>query len=128
MSFFNEFSNKHVATREYKPSYVNETFDVAKWMFDLKKIPDLTIKYFRLSDLLNCSDEGNDSLQIDGSESYENVGKLFNENWVDIISATGKYEGKPVVIGFDHREKLIYISLRKKELANIERLENKLHL
>lgn len=128
MSFVNEKSNSSNLTRHYKRDNLSTNPEVIKWISDLKTIRGVSISYLLLSDLLNRSDEGSDNTQIPGDAKYEVIEKMVKDKNVDLISAYGSFDGKPVVIGANINSYELFITIRKNNKANIAFLEKVLAL
>ena len=63
------------------------------------------------------------SLTVNSKITEKDLLEICSEKGTDIISVTSRYEGIPVIIGIDLRSYKPFITLRNKEKANIELLE-----
>ena len=128
MSFVNEKSNSLNLTKYYKKDNLSTNSEVIRWVSDLRTTKRMSVSYFLLSDLSNRSDEGSDNTQIPGDAKYEVIEKAVKDKNVDLISAYGSFDGKPVVIGVNINRYEAFITVRKNNKANIDSLEKELAL
>lgn len=129
MSLLKERSDKINLTRWYSISQVKTVDDAVTWLSDVRKIPDVSTNYFYFVDLINSFDEGtSESVQLEANVSLNDMEKCARENSIDVISLIGEYDGHPVVVGVDLYKKQAYITIRKKDPADIDALERELNL
>lgn len=128
MSFVNEKSNSLNLTKYYKKDNLSTNSEVIRWVSDLRTTKGMSVSYFLLSDLSNRSDEDSDNTQIPGDAKYEMIEKAVKDKNVDLISAYGSFDGKPVVIGVNINRYEAFITVRKNNKANIDSLEKELAL
>lgn len=128
MSIINKTENSTNITRYYKKDSLKTIDAVVKWLSELKDISGLGISYIILSDLQNRSDEGSDNCQLSGDAGYNEIKRALNQREIDLISAYGSYDWKPVVIGVDINKFEIYITRRKNDRADINAIEEILEL
>ncbi len=102
--------------------------DIFDWLITVSQNDAIHVRSIECSDPLNRSDEGNNSFTLGKIVSKEKIIDLCHTNGIDIISVVGTYEQKPVVIGVDLRSKNPFVTVRKSDLADYEKLENLMHL
>ena len=128
MSLIREKSNHTNITRYYSINQAETVNAAVVWISDIRGVKGVSTEYIYFSDLNNRSDEGSESIQLDASISLSDMEKYINERSIDIIHLTGSFNGHPVVIGVDIHERLVYITIRKKDPADISTLEITLNL
>ena len=128
MSLIKEKSNFSNLTRYYKKDNLSTISESIRWLSGLRTIKDISISNFLLSDLLNRSDEGSDNAQLSGDATVAEIEKAVKEKSVDMISAYGTFEGKPIVAGININNYEAFITIRKNKKANIDLLEKELGL
>lgn len=121
-------NNSSNLTRYYRQDNLSTNSEIIRWVSNIRTTKGVSISYFLLSDLLNHSDEGSDNTQIPGDAKYEVIEKAVKDKNVDLISAYGSFEGKPVVIGVNINRYEAFITVRKNNKANIDSLEKELAL
>lgn len=121
-------SNSSNLTRYYRKGNLSTNSEVIRWVSNLRTTKGVSISYFLLSDLSNRSDEGSDNTQIPADATYEVIEKMVKDKNVDLISAYGSFDGKPVVIGVNMNRHEAFITVRKNNKANIDSLEKELVL
>ena len=128
MNLIKEKSNLSNLTRFYVTDSLSSISDLAKWLSSLKDVSGISVADFTLSDLLNRSDEGSCNSQLAGDASYDDIYSAINGNTVDLISAYCSYNGKVAVIGANLNRHEIFITVRRKDMADIDSIEKELHL
>ena len=102
--------------------------DIFDWLIDVSRNNAIHIRYINCDNTLDRSDEENYSFTLGKIVSREKIIKQCRDNGIDVVSIVGKYEQKPVVIGVDLRTKVPFMTVRKNELADYEKLESILSL
>ena len=115
-------------TRDYRSDSLTTNKDVIKWLSNARSITGLTTKYIELCYLKERSDEGSNNRQLEAKVSFDELEKVFNNSSVDLILLVGYYYNKLVVVGFDLVERVAYLTIRKKDPADIDDLEVQLKL
>lgn len=128
MSLIKEESNNTNLTRYYSISQAKTVDTAVMWISDIRRISSISTNYIYFSDLTNRFDEGSESVQLEANASLSDMKKCISENSIDDILLNGKYDGHPVVIGVDLYEKQAYITIRKKDPADINSLERALNI
>ena len=128
MAFINEKENNTNITRHYRSDSLKTDKDIVKWFSDARNITGLSTKYIELCDLDRRSDEGSTSCQLEANVCFDELKRAFDNSSIDIIALLGNYYNKPVVVGFDLVKHMAYITIRKKDLADIDDLAIKLKL
>lgn len=105
------FSNK---TCYYKLTGINTIENAIDWLDSVRFLSGIEVTYISMVDLLNRSDEGSDSTQLDARIPAEEWKSICKNRNVDLILLTGTYFENPVVIGVDLRTLDAYITTRKK--------------
>lgn len=77
---------------------------------------------------MNCSDEGSSNVQLDAQVAVDTMKQELEMRDVDIITLNGTFTGKPLVIGVDLRNNLVYLTIRKRMPADVELIEKILKL
>lgn len=120
------FSN---LTNYYKVSGVTNEEDAVRWLNNVRYLPRIVVSYLSLEDLLNRSDEGSESIEFNNEISFEDLkNAIHKRSCISIISITGTYFNKPIVVGIDLRGYDEFITIRKKDAADIKALEAALGL
>ncbi len=128
MSLAKEIENNANITRYYTIGQLNTDIDALAWINEIRYKEDFSTNYLYFSDLDNRSDEGSANIQIDASADYSSMLEILNNRNVDIVLINCKYKGKPVVIGVDLRERMVYVTLRKRIPADFGEIEKELQL
>lgn len=108
---------------EYSVPTINDRKTSLSWIISVLQSPLLKIKNIALDDLSRSGDEGNTSLTVNSRITEKDLLKACSEKGTDIISVTARHEGIPVTIGIDLRNYKPFLTVRNKEKANIEMLE-----
>ena len=77
---------------------------------------------------MNRSDEGSSNVQLDAQVAVDTMKQELKMRDVDIITLNGTFNGKPLVIGVDLRNNLVYLTIRKRMPADVELIEKMLKL
>lgn len=128
MSFIKEESNEYNATKYYNLDSIQTGVDALNWLSAVREINGFFTKYISFSDLLNRSDEGSGDIQFESQVSLEELKQGLQNRRVDMISITGRFLEKPVVIGVDMETHEAYLTIRKEQPADTQRIESLLHL
>lgn len=128
MGLVKERSNKTNITRYYTLKQVNSSMDIVDWISSLRNVNGLVVEYIYYSDLINRSDEGSGNIQLDAQVTAEVMKLELKKRDVDLITLNCRFNDKPLVIGFDLRSSLVYLTIRKKTPVNIEAIEGVLNL
>lgn len=128
MSRLNEKKNAHNTITYYFVESVNDNRSTACWMASLLKNNILVSEYITLKDLANRNDEGNTNKQLTAKATYDEIVKELDQREIDIISITGKFDGKPIVVGVDLRDCHVFVTTRNKESADLRMIEKQLDL
>lgn len=108
---------------EYSVPTIKDRKTSLSWIISVLQSPLLKIKNIALDDLSRSRDEGNTSSTVSSKITEKDLLKACSEKGTDIISVTARYEEIPVTIGIDLRSYKPFITVRNKEKANIELLE-----
>ncbi len=114
--------------RYYGIDDISNPIEAVAWICEARSAKGLALHYISLTDLVNRSDEGSGSVQLEPQTKQAEIKKIISEKSIDIISLNAEYDGKPIVIGVDLRSLLIFLSARKKNLVNIKSVEEALNL
>lgn len=128
MSFIREENSVANITYCYKLDYIQSNIDAVCWLSEARNITGLFTKYISFDDFLNRSDEGSDDIQFDSQVSTEELKQNLQNRRVDLISITGKYLDKPIIIGLNLSNYEIYLTIRKIVPADIKQIEKLLNL
>ena len=128
MSFIKEISDSSNLTRYYYLKNVKTNVDAISWLSSIRKIDGFFTYYFSFKDLLNRSDEGSESIQINSQESLEKMKCELQNRRIDKISIVGNFFNKIMVIGVDLHTFEIHITINKNDPANIQQMERLLNL
>ena len=128
MSIIREKRNHSNITRYYQVQHVSNTEEATRWICLIVGLDEFETNYLYLSDLVNRWDEGSGDLQIDPPISEDAVLQEVVSRNADLISVNGKYKGKPIILGVDLKNYSVFVTLRKKEAADIESIERQLEL
>lgn len=108
---------------EYSVPTIKDRKTSLSWIISVLQSPLLKIKNIALDDLSRSRDEGNTSLTVNSKITEKDLLKVCSEKGTDIISVIARLDGIPVIIGVDLRNYKPFITVRNKEKANIELLE-----
>lgn len=108
---------------EYSAPAINDRKASLSWIISVLQSPLLKIKNIALDDLSRSRDEGNTSLTVSSRITEKDLLKVCSEKGTDIISVIARLDGIPVIIGVDLRSYKPFITVRNKDKANIELLE-----
>lgn len=110
---------------EYSAPAINDRKASISWIISVLQLqsPLLKIKNIALDDLSQSRDEGNTSSTVSSKITEKDLLKACSEKGTDIISVIARLDGIPVIIGVDLRSYKPFITVRNKEKANIELLE-----
>lgn len=108
---------------EYSVPTIKDRKASLSWIISVLQSPLLEIKNVALDDLSRSGDKGNTSLTVNSKITEKDLLEICSEKGTDIISVTSRYEGIPVIIGIDLRSYKPFITVRNKEKADIELLE-----
>lgn len=128
MSFVKERKNGTNITRYYELEQVFSNLSAVEWISSVRSISGIDVEYVYYSDLMNCSDEGSSNVQLDAQVAVDTMKQELEMRDVDIITLNGTFTGKPLVIGVDLRNNLVYLTIRKKMPADVELIEKMLKL
>jgi hypothetical protein len=128
MSLIKEKINNNNITRYYSINQIKTVDAAVMWISNIRNIDSISTNYIYLSDLNNRFDEESKSIQLDANVDLSDLKKSIEESSVDIVLLNGKYNEYPIVIGVDLHERLVYITVRKNNLADINALETELSL
>ena len=128
MSFISETNNSFNTVRYYRPENVKSDISALRWLNSVREKKEITVDYIVFRDLLHRSDEGSDSIWLDGSIGSFELEEVFLKHEADLISMNGEFNGKPIVIGYDFRVHNIFLTTRKNTPADIAALEDLLQL
>ena len=120
--------DKHVTVWRYSDNRVYDLKSACDWLAKIIEIPSVEINHISLRELTNRNDEGNTSKQTSGCASSLEIYHIAQEIDADIISLTGKYKEKLIVIGVDVRDRLIYITLKNSSANLIDEIQDALGL
>lgn len=107
---------------EYSAPTIKDRKTSLSWIISVLQSPLLKIKNITLDDLSRSGDEGNSSSTV-SRITEKDLLKVCSEKGTDIISVIARLDGIPVIIGVDLRSYKPFITVRNKEKANIELLE-----
>ena len=107
---------------EYSVPTIKDRKTSLSWIISVLQSPLLKIKNITLDDLSRSGDEGNSSSTV-SRITEKDLLKVCSEKGTDIISVIARLDGIPVIIGVDLRSYKPFITVRNKEKANIELLE-----
>lgn len=128
MSFVKERKNGTNITRYYELEQVFSNLSAVEWISSVRNISGIDVEYVYYSDLMNCSDEGSSNVQLDAQVTVDTMKQALEMRDVDIITLNGTFTGKPLVIGVDLRNNLVYLTIRKRMPADVELIEKILKL
>ena len=120
--------DKHLTVWRYSNSEIYDTLSACEWIVKAAKVPSIEVDYYTLRDLTNRNDEGNTSSQLSGKANLSEMYGKVQEADIDIISMTGAYQGKLIVIGVDLRSKTISVTLNNSNSKLIDDIETLLQL
>ena len=115
-------------TRYYKLEQVFSNLSAVEWISSVRSISGVDVEYVYYSDLMNRSDEGSSNVQLDAQVAVDTMKQELKMRDVDIITLNGTFNGKPLVIGVDLRNNLVYLTIRKRMPADVELIEKMLKL
>ena len=128
MGLVKERKNGTNITRYYKLEQVFSNLSAVEWISSVRSISGVDIEYVYYSDLMNRSDEGSSNVQLDAQVAVDTMKQELKMRDVDIITLNGTFNGKPLVIGVDLRNNLVYLTIRKRMPADVELIEKMLKL
>ena len=128
MSLVKERKNGTNITRYYKLEQVFSNLSAVEWISSVRSISGVDVEYVYYSDLMNRSDEGSSKVQLDAQVAVDTMKQELKMRDVDIITLNGTFNGKPLVIGVDLRNNLVYLTIRKRMPADVELIEKMLKL
>ena len=128
MSLVKERKNGTNITRYYKLEQVFSNLSAVEWISSVRSISGVDVEYVYYSDLMNRSDEGSSNVQLDAQVAVDTMKQELKMRDVDIIKLNGTFNGKPLVIGVDLRNNLVYLTIRKRMPADVELIEKMLKL
>ena len=128
MSLVKERKNGTNITRYYKLEQVFSNLSAGEWISSVRSISGVDVEYVYYSDLMNRSDEGSSNVQLDAQVAVDTMKQELKMRDVDIITLNGTFNGKPLVIGVDLRNNLVYLTIRKRMPADVELIEKMLKL
>lgn len=108
---------------EYSVPTIKDRKTSLSWIISVLQSPLLKIKNIVLDDLSRSGDEGNTSSTVNSKTTEKDLLKICSEKGTDIISVIARLDGIPVIIGMDLRSYKPFITVRNKDKANIELLE-----
>lgn len=114
------FSN---LTNYYKVSGVTNVENAIRWINSVRYLSGIVVAYILLTDLADRSDEGSESIQLNHEISFEDLKNKIRERNIDLISITGTYFDKPIVLGVDLRGYYVFITIRKSNAVDVNALE-----
>lgn len=107
---------------EYSVPTIKDRKTSLSWIISVLQSPLLKIKNIALDDLSRSGDEGNTNSTV-SRITEKDLLKVCSEKGTDIISVIARLDGIPFIIGVDLRSYKPFITVRNKEKANIELLE-----
>ena len=113
---------------EYRCESVNDKKSMVRWLEMVSKSTLLDIRRILLDNLSDRGDEKSESIELGRISNSDTLYKQCIENGIDVVSIMAKIDGAPIIIGADFRDGSLFVTLRKKKLANIEKLEKELGL
>lgn len=129
MALIRSIDNFSNLLKYYKVPDVTNEEDAVRWLNNVRYLSGIVVSYISLEDLLNRSDEGSESIEFNNEISFEDLKNAIHErSFISVISITGTYFNKPIVVGVDLRGYDEFITIRKKNAANIKALETALGL
>ena len=128
MSLVKERKNGTNITRYYKLEQVFSNLSAVEWISSVRSISGVDVEYVYYSDLMNRSDEGSSNVQLYAQVAVDTMKQELKMRDVDIITLKGTFNGKPLVIGVDLRNNLVYLTIRKRMPADVELIEKMLKL
>lgn len=128
MGLVREKRNSSNLTRYYRDENLAGRGALIRRLCEARALDGVSISYILLSDLLNRSDEGSDSIRLSGDAGPEDIEDEVNKRNIDMISAYGTFRDKPVVIGINLIRTEVFITIRKSSPADIDALEKELSL
>ena len=128
MSKIREVKNAHNKTTYYSIVSIYDNYSAVEWIGKVLGNNCLCVDYIILKDLSNRSDEGNTNKQLSPKVSIEDINREIKQRETDIISVTGQFDGKPLVVGVDLREHIAFVTTRNSRPANITSIEQQLNL
>ena len=102
--------------------------DIFDWLLMVSQNNNIHIEYINCTNLLDRSDEGNESFTLKTIVSKEKIINLCKSNGINIISIIATFEQKPVIIGVKLKTMSPFITVRKNKLVDYKKLEKKLFL
>ena len=115
-------------SRYYKIDGFHAREDAVRWLNNVKNINGFVTNYYYFQDRANRIDEGSGSIQLDANVSLRDMEQYVRNKSIDLIFINGKYNEKPVVVGVDLTECIVYMTERGKTPADIDALEKRLQL
>lgn len=128
MSFIKEISDSSNLTRYYYLENVNTNVEAISWLSSIREIDGFFTYYFSYKDLVNRSDEGSESIQINSQESLKKMKLELQNRKIDKITIVGDFFNKTMVIGVDLHTFEIHITIDKNDPADIQQMERLLNL
>ena len=128
MGLVKERKNGTNITRYYKLEQVFSNLSAVEWISSVRSISGVDVEYVYYSDLMNRSEEGSSNVQLDAQVAVDTMKQELKMRDVDIITLNGTFNGKPLVIGVDLRNNLVYLTIRKRMPADVELIEKMLKL
>lgn len=108
---------------EYSVPTIKDRKTSLSWIISVLQSPLLKIKNIALDDLSRSRDEENTSSTVSSKITEKDLLKACSEKGTDIISVIARLDGIQVIIGVDLRSYKPFITVRNKDKANIELLE-----
>ncbi len=116
---------KHVGYY-YKSTYSRN--ELVQWIYNIAQMKILGIKTISLNDYSERDVEGNTSKEYLSDVSLEEIQKYLIISYIETITVQFEYKDKPVLVGVNLQNNQIFITLRKRKLADISELEKILGL
>ena len=111
-------------------SDVTNEESAVRWINNVRYLPGIVVLYISLADLRMKFDEGecSESICFLNDISLEDLKNAIHERNIDAMSIAGIYLDKPIVVGVDLRRYYPFITIVKKNAADVKALETALRL
>ena len=123
-----ERGNATNLTRYYRIDSLKNAEALIRWLSDVRENEKVDISYILLRNQLGRSDEDSDSLRLAGNVKYEDLVNEVKQRNIDVISMSGTFMDKPIVVGAKFERHEVFITVRLSNKADIDLLERLLAL
>ena len=126
-----ETDNRHSIFRKYQLDCIYDENDAVTWLFHAKEIDGMIVDSYKLTDLINRSDEGSCTKDFKSDATAETISDYLLKNRIDTMEFFGQYCSKKVIVGIDFagndfRDTTAFIITIRRDPADIEQLEQEL--